>query len=116
MSTFQMPELDPLPDFLQTEEPVTLNSIRNFRETTVRGKGDPELRCISTALELEIYLNQAKFDLSMRISRIKRYLKNEGRSEITPPDLMSELGEMLRELKFCSDIGTFAISQMAPRN
>jgi hypothetical protein len=113
MSTHSMPDIAPLPDFLQAKGPITLTSIRKSRKATSRGEGAQPVHYESTAFELEVYLNQAVFDFSMRISQIERHLKSEERSEATPPEIVSQLGEMLRELKFCSDIGNFAISQLA---
>jgi hypothetical protein len=107
----------PLPGYLQTEGPVTLASIRKARKATWRGKhGTPahiewhESR--GTTGELEIYLNYGTFDLSSRIGRVERYLKDQGRVENAPPEIMSELEESLRELKFLADIAHFAISKM----
>jgi len=116
MSTSPIPNIAPLPDFLQTQEPVTLRTIRKSREATSRGKSGESIHYESPAAELEVYLNLAVFDFSMRINEVERYLKNETRSEATPPEIVSQLGEMLRELKFCADIGNFAISQLASRN
>jgi hypothetical protein len=43
---------------------------------------------------------------------VERYLKDQGRVENAPPEIMSELEESLRELKFLADIAHFAISKM----
>jgi hypothetical protein len=116
MSTAPTPKVPPLPDFLRSQEPVTLISIRKFRTTTMRGKDREPIQIAPLAAELEVYLNQTVFDLSMRIDEIERYFENEARVEKAPPEIASQLAEMLRELKFCSDIGNFAISQLAQRN
>lgn len=109
------PALEPLPDFLQTHESVTLDSIRKAKTATVRGKDSPQVRYDSAALELEAYLNFTTFDLSGRIDRVERYLKNEERLETAPPEIVSEFMEMLRDLKLCGDIAHFAISQLTHR-
>ena len=116
MSTNPTHHLPPLPDFLQSQEPATLASIRRLRTTTMRGKDREPLQVATLSAELEIYLNQTVFDLSMRIDEIERYFENEGRVEKAPHEIANHLAEMLRELKFCSDIGNFAISQLAQRN
>jgi hypothetical protein len=116
MSTVPTPEITPLPDSLQTQEPVTLSSIRKFRETTMRGKDRKPLRSAHVSVELEVYLNQTTFDLSLRVDEVERYLKNEARAETAPPEIVNQLAEILKEIRFCSDIGNFAIGQLVPRN
>ena len=116
MSTSSIPDIAPLHDFLQTQEPATLESIHRLRATTVRGAGNDYLHGLSMPAQLEHYVNQAVFDFSMRISQVERSLKSEERTEATPPEIVSQMGEMLRGLKFCSDIGNFAISQLAQPN
>jgi hypothetical protein len=116
MSTQPIPEIAPLPDFLQTQGPITLSSIRKARKGTARGKTAPPVQHENTAVELQAYLNFAGYDISLRIGDVQRYLKSKGRMETVPPEIMEQLAEALRELKLCSDIGNFAIGQQLEPN
>lgn len=116
MSMLPLLNLEPLPDYLQTEEPVTINSIRKARKATARGKSAAVANHESNTVELQSYLNFAAFDISCRIGDVERYLKSKERAETTPPDIREQLAEALRELKLCSDIGNFAIGQQFKPN
>ena len=116
MSTVPLLDVAPLPDYLQTEGPVTLNSIREARKATARGKSAPVAHHQSTAVELQSYLNFASFDISCRIGDVERHLKSKERAETTPPEILEQLAEALRELKLCSDIGNFALGQQIKPN
>lgn len=110
------PKLDSLRDFLQTHGPITLATIRKARMATVRGRDSPQVPYKNAAAELEVCLNFATFNLSGRIDRMERYLKNKGRVEAAPPGVMMEFIEILRELKLCTDIAHFAINQLTSQN
>ena len=114
MSTFPIFSGPPASGLPQTQESISLSSIRKFRETTIRGSRPRQFA--DDATELEFYLNQTMFDLSVRVGEINRYLKNEARVETAPPEVINQLSEILKELRFCSDIGNFAISQLLPLN
>ena len=116
MSTLPLQDIAPLPDFLEVKGPVTLNSIRKSRKATARGKTVQPIHYENDAVEVQVYFNQAIFDLSLRIDEVERYLKNKDRSETAQPEVLKQLAETLRELKLCSDIGNFAIGRLTPRN
>jgi O-succinylbenzoate synthase len=116
MSTQPIPDIAPLPDYLQTHGPATLNSIREARKATVRGKSAWLAQYENTAVELQSYLYFAAFDISCRIGEVERYLKSKERAETTPPEILEQIAEALRELKLCSDIGNFAIGQQLRPN
>lgn len=116
MSTLLIQDIAPLPDFLQAKGPVTLNSIRKSRKATARGKSVQPIHYENDAVEVQVYFNQAIFDLSLRIDEVERYLKNKARAESAPPEILKQLTETLRELKLCADIGNFAIGRLTPRN
>lgn len=116
MSTLPIQDIAPLPGFLQGKGPVTLNKIREARKATARGKSAQPIHYENDAVELQVYFNQAVFDLSLRIDEVERYLKNKARVENAPPEILKQLTEALRELKLCSDIGNFAFSRLTPRN
>ena len=113
MSTLSLPDVEPVPDYLQTKGPVTLNSIREARKSTLRGKTAPVAHYESTNDELRAYLYFAAFDISCLIGEAKRYLKSKERSETPPPE---QLDEALRELKLCADIGYFAMDHQIKPN
>jgi hypothetical protein len=114
MSTQPIPDIAPLPDYLQAAEPTTLNSIRKARKATERGKIAQPIHYENTAAELQAYLNFATYDISLRIGNAERYLK--AHAETVPPEILKQLAEVLRELKLCSDIGNFAINQLTRPN
>jgi|GEM_PF-3029906 hypothetical protein len=114
MSTQPIPRITQLPDYLQAEGPVTLNSIRKARKATDRGKIAQPVHYENTAVELQAYLNFATYDISLRIGDVERYLK--ARTETVPLEVLKQLAEALRELKLCSDIGNLAISQLTQPN
>ena len=116
MSTQPIPDIAPLHDYLQAAEPTTLNSIRKARKATARGKTAPLVHYENTAVELQAYLYFAAYDISLWIGAVQRYLKSKERAETTPPEILEHLAEALRELKLCSDIGNFAISQQLKPN
>jgi hypothetical protein len=110
MSTQPIPDIAPLPDYLQAAEPVTLNSIRKARKATDRGKIAQPVHYQDTSAELQTYLNFATYDISLRIGDVERYLK--ARADTVPPEILKQLAEALRELKLCSDIGNLALGQL----
>lgn len=116
MSTLPLPDVEPLPDYLQTKGPVTLNSIRTARKATVRGKSASIAHYDNTADELQAYLNFAVSDISLWIGDAKHYLKSKERAETAPPEVLEELDESLRELKLCADIGNFVIDHQLKPN
>ena len=59
MSTQPIPDIAPLPDYLQAAGPTTLNSIRKARKATERGKVAQPIHFENTAAELQTYLNFA---------------------------------------------------------
>jgi len=116
MSTLPLPDAEPLPDYLQTEGPVTLNSIRKARKATARGKSAPITHYETTAAELRAYFCFAVSDISLWIGDVQRYLKSKERAETAPPEVLEELAEALRELKLCADIGYFAMDHQLKPN
>jgi hypothetical protein len=116
MAKQPIPDIAPLPDYLQAVEPVTLDSIRKARKATARGKTAPPVHYENTAVELQAYLNFAAYDISLWIGAAQRHLKSKERAGTTPPEILKHLAEALRELKLCSDIGNFAINQLTRPN
>ena len=95
---------------------ITLNSIRRSMKATARGKDRKSIPRGPTSTELEIYLNLAMFDLSLRLDIIERYLKEQSRPEAVPSEILGQFTEMLKEMRLCSKIGNFAIGQLPQRN
>lgn len=116
-----MPALTPpnaTRDHASTEmrEELSLDSIRRSVETTSRGRDRKPLQREQLSTELELYLNQIMFDLSLRLDAVERYLKDESRLGAAPADILGQIPEMLKELRLCSDISNFAISKLTPRS
>lgn len=97
-------------------EQITLNTIRRSMRATARGKDRRSISHGPISTELEVYLNLAMFDLSLRLDKVERYLKDQSRAEAAPSEILSQFAEMLKEMRLCSEIGNFAVSQLAPRN
>jgi hypothetical protein len=103
------PALPEIPDYLQTTGPVTLSSIRKSRGATMRGKSGLDVRHKDIASEMEVYLNQTVFDMSLRLDAIERYVQSDNARKVEQPEIMNHIAEVLKELKLCADIGNFAI-------
>lgn len=112
MSTNSEPDFPELPDFLQKTGTVTLSGIRKSREATMRGKSGLRPNHEDVASEIELYLNQTVFDMSVRLDAIERYAHNGNVPKDEQLEIVDHLGELLRELKLCADIGNFAIREI----
>ena len=116
MSTVPLPHDPQLPDFLQSQEPPTLESILKLRATTRRGPANSYIQGLSVPEQLEHCLNTAVYDISLWMSAVERHIKEVAVSELPSQEITDHLEAINRELKLCQDIGNFAIGQLVAKN